>query len=290
MNIAADRTNSLQRMMVAIDTLVPNDLNPNEMNDQEFNLLYDNVERMGITDPILVRPLDTPQGDNGEIQYRIIGGYHRWEIGKLHGLTQVPITVVTDPTFDDDQEKFQIVRHNIIHGKMSPKKFMALYESMSEKYSDEVAAESFGFANQEEFKKLITQTGKDLPKEMQKAFKDASKDIKTIDDLALVLNRLFSTYGETVPQGYMIFDYGGQDHVWLRMEKKQKASFLAFAEHCKQKGRSPDAVVTVILQLIADDKFTPQALAAEVEKLPAELVSPSAGQPDLPPSAFAEHL
>ncbi len=263
MKTAQEKTKDMQRTFLNVDLLVPNDQNPNEMGEQEFNLLYDNIEKMGVTDPILVRPHPEHEG-----KYKIIGGHHRWEVAKLHGFDEVPVTVVQAEDFDDDMEKFQMVRHNIIHGKMNPKKFMNLYESLAGKYSEEVAAEMFGFADEEEFKRLVQSTAQALPPEMKQSFLDASKEIRTIDDLAVVLNRLFSTYGDTVPYGYMIFDFGGQDHVWLRMEKKQKQHLLEFGQWCASKNRTVDKAFTVLMQLIAQGDLSMGALEAGVLAMP----------------------
>lgn len=251
---AEERTKSLLRLNVEIDNLEAQDNNPNEMGEAEFNLLYDNIDRVGVTDPILVRRKSPEEiTETAPAEFKIVGGYHRWEVAKLHGFSEVPVTVITDPTFDADSEKFQIVRHNVIRGKMNPKKFMDLYQSLSGKYTEEVAAEMFGFANEEEFKKLVQSTAQALPPEMKQSFLDASKEIRTIDDLALVLNRLFTTYGDTVPYGYMIFDFGGQDHVWLRMKKGQKQQLITFGELCRNKNRSIDSGMSALMQLIAQD-------------------------------------
>ena len=102
--MSLDKTQNLQRKDLPINDLEPNLNNPNEMSEQQFNMLYDNIERMGITDPILVRPLKEKKG-----KYRIIGGHHRWEVAKIFGYEEVPCTIVNDPNFDDDMEKFQMV-------------------------------------------------------------------------------------------------------------------------------------------------------------------------------------
>lgn len=249
MTTAVKKTEQLQRVTLNSALLIPSEYNPNEMGDREFNLLYENIEEMGITDPILVRPSKTKIGS-----YDIVGGHHRWEVAKLIGIEDIPCTVITDPDFDDDRMKFQMVRHNIIHGKMNPKKFLNLYESLDGKYNEEISAELFGFANEDEFRKLVKATGKALPKEMQQTFADATKEIKTIDDLAGVLNKLFTTYGDTVPYGYMIFDYGTQEHIWLRMKKNQKTYFNALADLCRANNRSIDAGISALLQLIAQSE------------------------------------
>lgn len=257
---AQSKTLALGRVFVKTVLLDGNPLNPNSMSDQEFNLLYDNIERMGVTDPILVRP--TADG-----RYRIVGGHHRVEVAKLVGLDELPCTVITDPEFDDDQEAFQAVRHNMIRGSMSAEKFMKLYQSLSTKYEDEVAAQMFGFTSEDDFKRMVKETGKTLPKEMQQAFKDATKEIKTINDLALVLNKLFTAHGDTLPYGFMVFDFGGQEHIWVRMAKGQKLNFLLLAEYCTKNQRSVDQVLAVVMQLIAEGKLDQTLLDAKVALL-----------------------
>lgn len=245
---AVERTKTLKRMNVPINDLIPNENNPNVMDEKSFNLLYDNMEKVGITDPILVRTHPTMKG-----KYKIMGGHHRWEAAKLLDFIEVPVTIVTDDSIDEDQEKFQLMRHNMIRGKLSPQKFVKLYESLSQKYAEDVAAELFGFAEQEEFRKLIAVTAKSLPPEMQGEFKKAAAEIQTIDGLALLLNRLFSTYGDTLPYGYMFLDFGGKDSVWLRMKSKDRDHFIEFAAICKDKSVTVDSAMSGLLQLIAQN-------------------------------------
>lgn len=268
---ANEKTKAHLRLDVPVDSLEPQDLNPNEMSEEQFNLLYDNIERMGVTDPILVRHKRPEEITPARpALYKIVGGFHRWEVAKLHGMDEVPVTVITDPDFDEDMEKFQIVRHNIIKGKMNPQKFLKLYESLSNKYTDTAAAEMFGFAEQEEFRRLVHATALALPTELKDQFKEASKELKTIDDLTLLLHRLFSSYGDTLPFGFMIFDFGGHDHVWVRMLAKQKQHLKHLAEYCREQGRSLDVVLASLMQLAATkDENVQAALLSLVQAHPA---------------------
>lgn len=242
------KTAELQRINVAVGKLHPNPLNPNEMSDSQFNLLVDNMETVGFTDPVLARAHPEIPGE-----YRIIGGQHRWEVAKLLGYEEVPVTVITDPDFTEDAEKFQIVRHNIIGGKMSPDKFASLFKSLDGKYAEGVAAELFGFVEEADFKKLLASTKKALPKDMQKEFATASKELKTIDDLAKLLNTLFAEHGDTLPQGYMIFDFGGYESVWLRLQTSQLKHFRELSKNAGAAGKSVDHFMAGMLQLIAND-------------------------------------
>lgn len=249
MKDAKQKTKDLKRLMVPIGKLHPNPLNPNEMSDAQFNLLYDNIEKVGLTDPILCVPHPEHEGD-----YLIIGGEHRWEVGKLHGLDEVPITLNDSEDFDEDQQKFQIVRHNIIHGKMSPKKFLELYQSLKEKYTDEIAAESFGFAEQEEFERMIRTTRASLPDDMKKVFDASKHEIQTIEDLSRVLNHLFSTYGDTLEYNYMILDFGGKESILLRMLSHQKKPVMEFFDKCRSANRTADEALLHLIESVSGDE------------------------------------
>lgn len=237
----------LERKEISVEDLLPNPLNPNMMSDRQFSLLVGNIRATGFTDPVFVRPL-------GEGKYEIIGGHHRWQAAKVLGMETVPCTVNTDPEFDADQANFQMMRHNMVKGRLSTEKFLKLYEDMSTKYTREQLSEAFGFEEQQALDKLVAQTAKGLPKELKAKFKEAQDEIKTVDDLAKVLNRLFATYGDTLKYGYMYFDFGGKDSIWVRMLPADRKLVEALAYRCVDHGRSLDSAFRVALQLIAEHR------------------------------------
>lgn len=253
MSDAIEKTQSIKRMMLSVESLVPNALNPNEMSEAEFNMLASNIDATGITDPILVRDL-------GEGKYRIIGGHNRFEVAKLYGFTEVPCTIIDDPEFDEDQEKFQVVRMNTIRGHLSPEKFMAMYQSLSGKYQDSIMAESFGFADEDEFRKLIAQVKKSLPKELQADFVKAAEELKTIDDLSKLLNSLFTRYGNTLPFGFLCMDFGGKDSIWLRMESSTRKAILEIGKVCVDNRRTVDDIIGGLLKMAAKGTFSKELM------------------------------
>lgn len=261
---ALEKTKKLVRKDLPVSVLVKNEMNANKMGKREFDLLCDNLEKTGMTDPILVRPLE-----NGT--YRIVGGHHRFDAATYLGFDEVPCTIIMDPNFDEDQEKFQLVRMNAIRGKLDPQAFFNLYQSLAEEYSDEILQDAFGFAEEAEFKRLIAQTAKTLPdKQMQDKFKEAAKEIKTVDGLAKLLNQMFTTYGDTLPYGYMVFDYGGQRSMWLRIEGKTMKALDVIANICVDRRRTVDDVVGRVLQLIAspESKDFVDSIVAETTEVP----------------------
>lgn len=236
----------LERKMLPTDVLLPNPSNPNKMQPREFDLLVDNITKIGFVDPVFCRPHPTEDG-----MFLIIGGHHRWEAAKYLKLSHVPVTITNDPEFDDEMHDMQLVRMNVIHGEISPSHFLELYSKYAKKYGDEVLQDMFGFAEEAQFRKLIAQTKKSLPKEMQVTFQAAAKELKTIDGLAKLLNSLFAKYGSTLEFGYMIVDFGGKDSVWVRASPDTRKQLLKLGDWCIQNNRSMDALLEEALQSIA---------------------------------------
>lgn len=268
---ALEKTESLLRLRKCpLSLMVKNERNPNKMGPREFDLLCDNFNRTGWTDPALARPFDLKAlekvvakcGDDEEkivaqmikqdLKVKIVGGHHRYDAGFFLGMEYGPVTVIMDPEFGEDQETFQLVRMNVIRGKMDPQAFVHLVSNLSGKYAEDVLQDAFGFADEAEFKRLIATTAKALPdKYLQEKFKEAAKEIKTIDGLAKLLNEMFTKYGDTLPYGFMVFDHGGQRSMWLRIEGKTMKALDVIGDICVDKKRTVDAVVGTVLQLIA---------------------------------------
>lgn len=267
-----------------LSLLEKNEANPNKMSSRAFDLLCDNMNLTGWTDPALVRPVNLPamleavkhaKGSEtalvqllkaNNVKMRIVGGHHRFDAAQFLGLDTGPITIIMDPEFDHDLEMFQIVRMNVIHGNMDPNKFANIVGNLSGKYAEDVLQESFGFAEEAEFKKLIGQMAKSLPNKVaQDKFKEAAKEIKTIDGLAKLLNHMFTQYGDTLKHGYMIVDYGGQESVWLQATKKTRDALMVIGQMCVVQDRTMDDIVGEVLHLIAvegDSEFL-KALVAQ---------------------------
>ena len=297
---ALEKTKALLRLDLPIGLLEKNDENPNKMSARQFDLLCDNLQQTGLTDPILVRPLDfkltqqvagqVKKNDlekllalivENELKFRIVGGHHRYDAASFLGFEEVPVTIIMDQNFDEDRERFQLVRMNAIKGKLDPNAFYKLYQQLAETYTDEIMQDAFGFAEEAEFRKLIEQTAKALPdKHLQEKFKEAAKEIKTIDGLSKLLNEMFTKYGNTLPYGYMVFDYGGQRSMWLRIEGKTMNALDLIGELCVENNRMVDDVVGGIMRAIASGELKDKldqiiAKAPNATLPPALTVSPT---------------
>ncbi len=282
---AITKTKKLLRLDVPIGLLDKNTENPNKMSSRQFDLLCDNLEQTGLTDPILCRPQNFTQlfdlaGQiknpvelakamaKNDVRLRIVGGHHRFDAACFIGFEDVPVTVIMNPEFDADMERFQIVRMNVIHGKMDPAAFYQMVQNLEATYADEVMQDSFGFADEAEFRKLIDQSAKSLPPELQKKFKEAAAEVKTIDGLSKLLNSMFTKYGDTLPYGYMVVDYGGEKSLWMRCEKKTMDALDIIAGMCIDSKRTMDDVIGGLVRRIAKGELSVE-MAGVIADAPA---------------------
>jgi hypothetical protein len=217
-------------VMIPSRSICPNEWNPNELSDVMFQRLVDDVRKLGFLQPILVTPTESGS-------FRIVDGEHRFEVAKLLDMVDVPCVVVEgDFARDEVAQKFQTMRMNMIRGNVDKRKLQALVADLTTTMPLEEVAESLAYDDVDGLRALIEDARKDLPPSIRKEFDKVKEEIKTVDDLSLVLNRLFTKHGSTLPYQYMILDFGGKEHMWVRMKdraaykKVQKA-----AELCKSR-------------------------------------------------------
>lgn len=262
MSSAYEKTESMGRFMIEIEKVVPSDLNPNKMTTKAFDLLVKNIEEVGMTDPVYVRPMD-------DGKYKIVGGHHRYEAASFLGFPRIPVTVAPDG-FSEEQAEFQMLRHNMIKGHLDPKKFVQIYQKYANKYPDDVLQDSFGFSEESEFKRMIQTTAKHLPDGIREKFVEAAKEIRTVDGLANLLNHLFSTYGDTLPFGFMIVEYGKQLSIWIPCSQVSLKIARKLGDWCLENNRTYDSVMHEML----DNFMSNEAYMNEILKRTDPVVLP----------------
>jgi ParB family chromosome partitioning protein len=87
-----------EMLKVPVDLLQRGKYQPRiDMRPETLQELADSIKAQGVVQPIVVRPLDAPQGDNqggaGHIRYEIIAGERRWRAAQLAGLHEIPAVV-----------------------------------------------------------------------------------------------------------------------------------------------------------------------------------------------------
>ena len=203
---------------IPMDKIVVNEWNPNVQKDAVFNALVENIREIGMVEPLMVMPAD----ENGN--YKLISGEHRFEACKVLGFTEIDAYVMED--FDEDMAKFQLVRMNVLRGSLDPVKFTKLFDEMADKYGKDLTKQMMALVDEKAFDNLYVNVRKELPKELQKKMDTARSEIKNVDDLSRILNEMFSKYGDTLKNNYMIFQYGGKTHLWVLMDSKLKKKMI----------------------------------------------------------------
>jgi hypothetical protein len=227
-----------------VDQLVPNAENPNVQDDATFNALVESIENDGWTAPMQAVSIGALDGRE---MYEIVAGEHRWRAAKVLQC-KVPVIALPKDDFDEDRRQWALVKDNILKGALNPEKFSKLYDRMAKKYDPEVLKTLMGFTTSDAFQKVYRQAKENLPPELQKALEEAKDEIKTIDDLSRVLNRLFQAHGETLPSNFMVFSYGSKEVLWVRADKELWSIITKLGEHTDKAGLDYTAVLTEALR------------------------------------------
>lgn len=240
-------------VMVPVARLVPNPWNPNVMSASKFDMLADSVddEDIGFVENLQVVPLPDGKGSNdwygrwketlkfesGDEMFRILGGEHRWRIARIATLEEVPCVVMERLIGDERKQKALCMRMNLLRGQVDPKKFTELWDSMAEdpEMSEEQLRTMIGIADEKEFETMYRQIRQGLPKELQEELDKMKGEIRTIDDLSLILNTLFRQYGNDLQYSFMVFDFGGRMHTWVRMRKETDTKLALIKQFCRTK-------------------------------------------------------
>lgn len=243
-----------------LDLLDVAEWNPQMMDDKEFNRLVDELRDTGQIDPIQVVPLD-----NG--RYRIIGGHQRTMAAKVLGWDQISCVVLSDKKWqNEDLQKFMTVRLNVLKGKINPEKFAALYHQMAEKYGNDAVGSLMGFTDEDAMNRLVGSVRKGLqdaglPEKQIKRFDKATEKMKTVDDLSLILNRMFTDFGDTLGCNFMVFVFGGKKHLYIKTDRALFTAAKTLADWCAVKKTDINKPLTELIRGYVEDHRLSQELS-----------------------------
>lgn len=220
--------------MVPTELIVPAPLNPNKMKEETLKRLKQNVDENGFLDAVNVIPLSDGK------TFQINGGEHRWTVAKQRGMKEIPVDIMFDPKWQDEAEQeYQLVRFNVIKGEMDPEKMVKLYNKAAAKHGSEKVAQLLGYTNQAGLNKVIKQVSQDmkstLPPELSKQFEEQAKEATSIGDLNKIIQNLFKEHGDTVKHSFMVFTYGGKEHIYIAMNKTVHEAMKKILAQAKEK-------------------------------------------------------
>lgn len=226
--------------LVPTEKLVPNPLNPNSQNDETFNGLVEAIEEEGFVEP--VQAVERADG-----LFDIVGGEHRWRAMTVLGEEFTPCVLLDPDKFDADRQAWNLVKMNVLHGDLNPVKFSRLFDELKHRYDEETLKTLMGFTTEDAFARMYQDVRSSLPPELQDALDDAKDEIKTIDDLSGVLNRLFAEFGATLPSNMMVFSFGGKEVLWVRCDNDLWATVKEIAREVADEKEDMSAVLNARL-------------------------------------------
>ncbi|MEM3554236.1 MAG: ParB/RepB/Spo0J family partition protein [Candidatus Micrarchaeaceae archaeon] len=249
---------------VPLEQIEPNPWNPQVETDQEFQLLVESVrETDGLVEAILVRPLEgvdlsAVKMEDGVWVYRgpgrfqIIHGEHRYKALQALGASEAPCVVIEA---DDEFAKFLSVRLNQLHGKFDPQRLWALIQSFGKSYRMEYLARKFGFTSEDALRKLVKKVAEQLPESVRFKYAKAMKEVESIQALSDIIHRIFNEHGNQLEFSYMIFEWGGHNHIWVRMSEEMARYMFAFVDRCAEENRDvAQAIFEAVLAKYGDVK------------------------------------
>ena len=211
-------------VIIPMDQLIRMRENANAMDDPTFADLVAKIDKRGFDQPLKVWWNDIIK------KYEIVKGNHRYEASKILKATELPCIIGEYES--RDEAIADSMSDNITTGSIDPEIFTQNYSRLVAQYGDEKVEEMLMIKNKKSLDGLIKQAREHLPPDMKKAFDEAKNDIKNIDDLAEILQKLFAEFGHTVPYNFMFFTFGGATHITVTMDKRLKEQVDKIAEIC----------------------------------------------------------
>lgn len=214
--------------------------NPNDQEAEIFNALVESIEDIGMVENVALVKVGALSDHDRErlpegTEYIAVSGNHRVRAAfMLDPDGEIPAVVLSDD-IDIGKLKAITVRMNVIRGKLDPVKFTQLFNEVADDYGREIAKSMMGFANEKAFERLYQEAKHALPPQVQTELEKSKDELKTVDDLATVLNTLFTRYGDTLDHSYMVFVWGGQPHLMIRTESQLRGTLKVLQDECASK-------------------------------------------------------
>jgi len=228
---------------IKIDDLLPTEENPNVMKDNKFNSLVKAIEEVGYDQPIKV------WWNEEKKKYEIVKGNHRYWALKLKGEIEIDCIIGEYP--NRDLMLKDMVRDNTVKGELDPVKFTELYQKIADKYGQDITKEMFAFLEENEIKRLIKQVKKELPDDLKQKLEEAKEEIKSIDDLSFILNKLFNEYGDTLQFNFMIFKYSKwEESCYIKANKDNWKKIKEIAQYCKDNKKNINEVIKIEMNIV----------------------------------------
>lgn len=206
--------------------------NPNEEDQETFNMLVQDIREENTKPDEMDQPLIVIKNEEKSGRYIVMSGNHRYKAVRLLGAQTVKCVV---KEWDEKTAVERSIRRNMISGKLNQAKFTKLVNDHVRKHKLEVSElpRRFGFTKQADFfKNYRTEKDKAL-KEAEKEAKGKSKEeLKPVENLQFLINKMFREYGDTLDQRYMFFMFGNKLHLMAMIDEEVDVMLGKITQHC----------------------------------------------------------
>lgn len=227
-------------VLIAVSDLYEFPNNPNEEDALVFNNLIMEIQEDGFDQPLVVVDRMKIEAAPG---WTVVSGNHRFRALKLSGYTHVDCVIKQD--WDAEKAKVKVIRRNLITGKINDERFTKIVDDLRQPYTPDQLADVLGFHNIEDFSKHY----KKQHEQEERAREDTSfgDPTKLVEGMTVILNKLFSEYGDTVPNSFMYFLAGGKIHLALQAHPQLRRAISKVAKKCVQEHKDINLVLAGII-------------------------------------------
>lgn len=204
--------------------------NSNRQDKHVFKELRKSIREQGFDETLLVVPRD-----DGEEGYWIVAGNHRYRAGKAEGMDEFPCVVRDD--WDETSQQIELVRRNYVRGAIDKDMFTMSVNALASEQGVSISdiQEAMGFRDDERFLEYYKQETEQMEREARQMAETTSASapaIRMIDDLGLVLSKIFEEHGNTVPYSFIIFPAGQKNHLFVAATPALVKNLTTVAEYC----------------------------------------------------------
>lgn len=100
---------------------------------------------------------------------------------------------------------------------------------------------------EQEIEQLMKQIKKGLPEEVQAEIEKRADKIRNVEDLAAVINSLYAKFGGTLDKNYLLFSFGGQTHLMIKLNKDTFKKVREIVERCGKEGTDINNAIDEVL-------------------------------------------
>lgn len=268
-NIEVTESRSLKVFDVPLSLVDEFEGNPNEQDERVFDELVERIRKEGSDEPIIIVPSVKDGAPTG--RYTIVSGHHRAKACKAAGLTHVP--AVIREGWDEDRVAIEVITRNNLRGNINPYKFTELFDRLQKRYDKAHLQKMTGLSDKKRFNALYKKISDNLTPKQKKKLDEAKETVNSIEDLNAVLHNIFKEHGRELDYGFMVFNFGGKKHHYIRIDDETNKDLEAIEAHFEK-----------------HDASVAEAFKELVEAARAKLLSGNVAKPQMVPKTSTPRI